>query len=216
MPQCPYNLTSIRNSSLLHNWVLTHSYQTLQKNTNMVLRTGHETEEWESYFIKVGISANSAKSYPATFAREKLMKENFQMIDPKKSWKSQQWEKLCLSLKKLRSPLPRPSTLRHHLPSFPYSTLKWPPPPTIQKILNQWQVFTRMTDMPILQTSIQLYSCANESVQNTIINTYPEFFTIDPDKLQEMIEVLVPQKSNPIVHRITFTSMSQHHKDEPI
>ena len=37
----------------------------------------------------------------------------------------------------------------------------------------------------------------------------------DPDKLLEMIEELVPRRSNPMVHRITFTSMSQH-EDESI
>ena len=72
-----------------------------------------------------------------------------------------------------------------------------------------------MTDTPTSQTSIQLYSCADESVQNTIINTYPKFFTTDPDRLLEMIEVLVTQKSNPMVHWTTFTSISQH-EDKPI
>ena len=66
-----------------------------------------------------------------------------------------------------------------------------------------------MTDMPTSQTSIQLYSCADESVQNAIINTYPKFFTTDPDKLLEMIVALVTQKSNPKVHQIIFASMSQ-------
>ena len=47
----------------------------------MVLWTGYETEEWEDYFIKVGISADWAKSYAATFAREKLREENFRMMD---------------------------------------------------------------------------------------------------------------------------------------
>ena len=67
-----------------------------------------------------------------------------------------------------------------------------------------------MTDMPTSQTSFQLYSCADESVQNAIINTYPKFFTTDSDRLLNMIEELVTQRSNPMVHRITFTSMSQH------
>ena len=50
-------------------------------NSNMMLQTGYETEEWEDYFIKAGFSADSAKSYTATFAREKLRKENLQMMD---------------------------------------------------------------------------------------------------------------------------------------
>ena len=81
MPQCPYNLNSTRNLSLVRKWVQTHSYRALQKNTNMALRTGYETEEWESYFIKGGISADSTKSYTASFGRKKLTKENLQMMD---------------------------------------------------------------------------------------------------------------------------------------
>ena len=46
----------------------------------MALQIGYKTEKWESYFIKPGISADSASSYAATFAREKLMKENLQMM----------------------------------------------------------------------------------------------------------------------------------------
>ena len=42
-----------------------------------------------------------------------------------------------------------------------------------------------------------------------IINTYPEFFNADPSKLLNMLEVLVTMKSNPIVHRISFSSIAQ-------
>ena len=42
----------------------------------MEMQTGYETEKWEDYFIKAGISADSAKNYAATLAREKLRKEN--------------------------------------------------------------------------------------------------------------------------------------------
>ena len=69
--------------------------------------------------------------------------------------------------------------------------------------------------MPTSQTSIQLYSCVDESVQNAIINTYPKFLTTDPDRLLEMIEALVAQKSNHMVHQTTFASKSQH-EDDPI
>ena len=67
-----------------------------------------------------------------------------------------------------------------------------------------------MTNMPSSQTNIHLYNCADETVQNAIINTYPNFFTTDPDKLLDMVEVLVTQKSNPIVHHLAFASMSQN------
>ena len=42
---------------------------------------GSKTEDWEEYFIKAGISPDSAKSYATTFASEKLIKENLKMMD---------------------------------------------------------------------------------------------------------------------------------------
>ena len=49
----------------------------------------------------------------------------------------------------------------------------------------------------------------------TINNTYPKFFINDPDRLLDMIDALVIRRSNPMVHRITFVSISQH-EDGPI
>ena len=47
----------------------------------MALRTGYENEDWEDYFLKAGIAADSAKSYAATFVKEKLRKENLLVMD---------------------------------------------------------------------------------------------------------------------------------------
>ena len=48
-----------------------------------------------------------------------------------------------------------------------------------------------------------------------MINTHPNFFTTDSDKLLDIVEALVTQRSNPIIHRLAFASMSQD-EDEPI
>ena len=72
-----------------------------------------------------------------------------------------------------------------------------------------WDVFTRMTNLPTAQTNVQLYNCADEAVQNFIINTYPDFFNTSPNKLLDMLEALVTRKSNPMVHRISFSSIAQ-------
>ena len=56
-------------------------------------------------------------------------------------------------------------------------------PQQFRKFRIDWDVFTKMTNMPSSQFNIHLYNCADEAVQNTIINTHPNFFTTDPDKL---------------------------------
>ena len=77
------------------------------------------------------------------------------------------------------------------------------------KFRTDWDVFTRMTNLPTAQTNVQLYNCADEAVQNSIINTYPEFFDTSPNKLLDMLNVLVTRKSNPMVHQISFSSIAQ-------
>ena len=67
----------------------------------------------------------------------------------------------------------------------------------------------RMTNMPPTQTNIQLYNCTDEAVQTSIINTYPKFFTQEPNRLMGMLEALVTQKSNPMIHSLSFASISQ-------
>ena len=182
----------------------------------MALQTGYETEDWENYFLKAGISADLAKSYAATFVREKLRKESLQMMDRAmlrelgittmgealailKQAKEPPTQNLCA-----KAPAVKPPQL--HLEMTPQQ---------FRKFRIDWDVFTTITDMPISQTNVQLYSCADEFVQNAIINTYPNFLTTDPDKLLEMTETLVTRRSNPMVNRMTFASLSQH-EDESI
>ena len=77
-------------------------------------------------------------------------------------------------------------------------------PQQFRKFRIDLEVFAKMTNMPPGQTNIQLYNCADEGVQCSIINTYPKFFTAKPDQLLSMVEGLVTQKSNPMVHRLSF------------
>ena len=182
----------------------------------MALQTGYETEDWENYFLRAGISADSAKGYAATFVREKLRKENLQMMDRAMLRELgittmgealsilEQAKKPSTQAIYAKAPAAKPPQLHFEMT-----------PQQFRKFRIDWEVFAKMTDMPTSQTNIQLYSCADESVQNAIINTYPKYFTTDPDKLLEMTEALVTQRSNPMVHRITFASISQH-EDEPI
>ena len=88
-------------------------------------------------------------------------------------------------------------------------------PQQFRKFQINWDAFTKMTNMPSSQFNIHLYDCTDEAVQNAIINTHPNFFTTDPDKLLDMVKALVTQRSNPIVHRLAFASMSQD-EGEPI
>ena len=46
-------------------------------------------------------------------------------------------------------------------------------PQQFRKFKIDWDVFTKMTNLSDTQINVQLYNCAEETVQNSIINTYP-------------------------------------------
>ena len=84
-----------------------------------------------------------------------------------------------------------------------------------RKFRIDWDVFTKMTSLLLTQTDIQLYNNTDKTLQNSIINTYFEFFNSNSGKLYEKLEVLVTQKLNIIVHRISFSFILQS-KNESI
>ena len=71
-----------------------------------------------------------------------------------------------------------------------------------------------LTSPPPSHSQIFNY-CTDLTFQNSIINTNPEIFSTEPSKLLDMLEVLVIQKSSPMVHRILFFSILQS-ENEPI
>ena len=87
-------------------------------------------------------------------------------------------------------------------------------PQQFRKFQIDWDVFAPLMHMPRSQANIHLYNCDDEAVQNAMINTHPNFLTTDPDKLLDMAEALVIQRSNSIVHRLAFASMPQNKNEQ--
>ena len=59
------------------------------------------------------------------------------------------------------------------------------------------------------QIPSQLYSSCDESVQNSIINTVKNFFSLAEADILREIKTVLTQKSNPSVHRMVFSSITQ-------
>ena len=181
----------------------------------MALQTGTELAKWEKFFVEAGISTISAKAYAQTFTSEEITSDNLHILDRAtlKELGIRTMGDILLILKLTQGlPVTRPSSASLTKPpaaKLPQLNSEMTPQ-QFRKFRVDWEVFTKMTNLPPEQTNIQLYSCADETVQNSIINTYPEFFTTNPGKLLDMLEALVTQKSNPMVHRISFSSISQN------
>ena len=176
----------------------------------MALQTGSDLADWESIFTNVGITTASAKIYAQTFTSEGITRDTMHMLD---------WTMLkelgiksmgeVLIILKLAKENPASPTTHVKPTAKPPQLNSEMTPQQFRKFKIDWDVFTKMTNLSDTQMNVQLYNCAEETVQNSIINTYPEFFNVDPSKLLDMLEVLVTMKSNPIVHRISFSSIAQ-------
>ena len=59
------------------------------------------------------------------------------------------------------------------------------------------------------QIPSQLYSSCDESVQSSIINMVKNFFSLSETDILREIKTIVTQKSNPSVHRMAFSSITQ-------
>ena len=182
----------------------------------MALQAGLMTPNvWECFFIEAGISPDPVKTHATKFVDEKLTIESLQMLDRSMLKELEvilMGESLCIH-KQAKKATTQATSVK---------ALAAKPLPNLEMTLQQfrkfqidWDIFTKMTNMPSSQANIHLYNCADEAVQNAIINNHFNFFTTDPDKLLDMVEVLVTQMSNPIVQRLAYASMSQD-EDVPI
>ena len=176
----------------------------------MALQTGSDLTDWKSIFTNAGIITASAKIYAQTFSSEGITRDTMHMLDRTmlKELGIKSMGDVLIILKLAKENLASPTT--HVKPTAkPPQLNSEMTPQQFRKFEIDWDVFTKMTNLSDTQMNIQLYNCAEETVQNSIINTYPEFFNADPSKLLGMLEVLVTMKSNPILHRISFSSIAQ-------
>ena len=175
----------------------------------MALQTG--SDDWQELLTKIGIPADSARTYAKTFVEESITKDNLTMIDRevlKELGVTTMGHTLAILKLAKEQPLTSDSLTKDPAVKLPqlHSGMT---SQQFQKFRIVWEVFMQMKNMSPAQNNIQLYNCADEAVQTSIINTYPKFFSEEPNRLMDMLEALVTQKSNPMAHRLSFASISR-------
>ena len=68
--------------------------------------------------------------------------------------------------------------------------------PQSRKFLIDWNVFKRITNISETQIHAQLYSCCDDIIQDTIVNTVPDIFSVSEANLLGIIESIVTKHSN--------------------
>ena len=82
--------------------------------------------------------------------------------------------------------------------------------PQFRKFLIDWTVYKKITRLPTSECASHLYSTCDESVQNTLINSFPTFLQLPEDQMLKTIESVVTKRANPVVHRMNFGNLTQH------
>ena len=81
--------------------------------------------------------------------------------------------------------------------------------PQFRKFKMDWDVFKRITNLPESQIHAQLYNACSESVQNSLMHTESDFFSLTEEKMIEILEKIVTKQCNPTVHQLNFRSIHQ-------
>ena len=81
--------------------------------------------------------------------------------------------------------------------------------PQSWKFQMDWNLFKHITNITGQQINDQLYSSCDAHVQNSIVNTVSDFFTLSEGDLLNATERIVTKRSNPSVYHLTFSSIFQ-------
>ena len=142
----------------------------------MALSTG--SDDWQELFTKIGIPADSARTCAETFEQESIIKDSLSMIN-REVLKELGVTTMRHALAILKLAKEQPLTSDSYTMALAVKLLQIHSEMTLQKFQKfriDCEVFVRMTNMPPVQTNVQLYNCADEAVQTSIINTYPNFY----------------------------------------
>ena len=185
----------------------------------------HTVDGWRNAFISVGIPEQQATLYANKFTENRLTEESLPDLT-KDSIKSDLEITVLgdvLAILRLAKPaqkIPLPSTAERSLLMKPPSA-KLPNVSSemtlsqFRKFRTDWSIYKQMTNIAKSLITAQLYSCCDDHVQHSIINSIDDLLAISEEDLNQLIQSIATKSSNPAVHRMTFSSTIQN-PDEPI
>ena len=85
--------------------------------------------------------------------------------------------------------------------------------PQFRKFTMDWDVFKRITNLPEYQIHTQLYN-ACESVQNSLVNTESDFFSLTEDKMTQTLEKIVTKDAIQLSISYIFDLFTNYWKNQ--
>ena len=75
--------------------------------------------------------------------------------------------------------------------------------------------FKQIIQLPVDQIAVYLYHSCDNEVQNSLILSADDKFTLSEQEIMKLLERIVTKQANPLVHRLAFCEMLQS-EDESI
>ena len=187
-------------------------------------------ESWNTFLLKAGIPDDDAATYAAALVEHRISdhhdfsKEVLKEIGINKIGDILNILKFSRKPETTQTGEPRPLSGGSH-PERPI--LSKPPTasaplikaemtnPEFRKLKVDWGVFKSLTRLPTTQLAAQIYTSCDSSVQTSIINSTDNFFALDENEIFKLLEKVVTKRSNPSVHRLGFSNITQS-EGEPV
>ena len=172
-------------------------------------------EQWTDFLLQAGVPAPAAQQYSETLTANRLTDPSFlsKEILMKDLGFTVLGDVLCIlqHARKYQHNTPKPHNLNIPLPTLKSDITQG----EFRKFKIDWNVYKSLTNTPSAQIAAQLYAACDSSVQSAIINTHDDFFTKTEEAILQILEKLCTKRSNPTVHRLTFSNLTQA-QNEPI
>ena len=175
-----------------------------------------DQSSWEQFFSEAKIPKRDSTAYAKIFVNNRITGELLSDIT-KETLQELGINVLgdCLAiLKHARNSISKPAAIQPASIKAPAAKLpQINQDMTLQqyrKFLIDWNVFKQITGITDTQITVQLYSCCDDAVQNSIVNTVPDIFSVSEKDLLKSIEETVTKRSNPTVHRMNFAAITQN------
>ena len=184
----------------------------------MALQLDPNEPEVYEIFTKAKIPIDTAKTYTKAFRENRITTESLSNMD-KESLKDMGITVISDILLILKTCHIMHNTVQNEQPKLPKITAPSAKPPRVsaemtlpqfRKFLVDWDVFKQVTRISGDQLNAQIYNCCDDEVQNTIVNSMSNFFTISEKALHD--SSIVTKKSNPSF-RLNFTPILQKNSE---
>ena len=165
-----------------------------------------DRNQWEAFLRNAGIPEAESSTYATKFLDNRVTADN--ILD----FIKQDFIDLGITIigdikniqRHAKSQLTTVTAADSTVPTLPMSFMKSPAAklphlnadmthPQFRKFKTDWAVFKRITNLPSNQLHAQLYNSCDEHVQNSLVNTVTDFFSLTEVELLNMLEDIVPK-----------------------